>query len=111
MSLDVAVREAVRSALMAELPGVLAELREQSRLVPIKAAALPYRVILDAEKRGVLPVYRVGHSSFVDERELEAFIRAEGLRRSEPATPAADAVGELLELNRERRAKRGGRAA
>jgi hypothetical protein len=109
--LDEALREAVRSALVAELPGVLAELRERSRLVPIKAASLPYRVILDAEKRGVLPVYRVGHSSFVDERELEALIRAEGLRREPERAAEPDAVGELLELDRERRAKRKGRAA
>jgi hypothetical protein len=108
--LEQALQEAVRAALAAELPPLLAQLQAQPRMLAIKATPVSYRLILDAEKRGELTVFRVGKASLVDAAQLFEWIRRVGQQRR-TATPA-DAVGELLELDRERRAKRGkGRAA
>ena len=110
MSLDAVLRDAVRDALTAELPGLLAQLQGQPRMLPIKATPVSYRLILEAEKRGELTVFRVGKASLVDAAQLFDWIRRVGQERRTAAP--TDAVGELLELDRERRAKRGkGRAA
>lgn len=111
MSLDTAIQAVVRAALEAELPAVLNELTRRSRMVPIKSAPIAYRAILKAENEGKLAVYRIGNSSFVDETELFAFVRAEGVERRAQPVSATDEIGALLEINQERRSKRGGRAA
>lgn len=110
MSLDRAIGDAIEAALRERLPAVLGQLATQARMLPIKSAPVSYRAILAAEKAREITVYRVGKASLVDTAELYAWIRQTGLTTPVEATP--DDVGELLELDRERRAKRGkGRAA
>jgi hypothetical protein len=110
VSLEGAIGDALEAALRERLPALLAQLQIEARMLPIKAAPVSYRAILAAEKAGEIAVYRVGKASLVDTAELYAWIRQTGLTTPVEATP--DDVGELLELDRERRAKRGkGRAA
>jgi hypothetical protein len=110
LSLDAVLREAVRDALATELPAVLAHLHGEPRMLPIKETPVSYRLILEAEKRGELTVFRVGKASLVDASELFEWIRRAGCKQAAPATQP-DAVGELLELDRARRAKRKGTSA
>jgi hypothetical protein len=109
VSLDAAIQAAVRTALVAELPAVLRELQDRQRLISIRDLPVGHRTILEAEKAGEITVYRRGKYSAVDEAEFVAWVK----RSPAPFKPRqpTDDVGELLELNRERRAKRGGKAA
>jgi hypothetical protein len=73
-------------------------------LISIRRAAVAYRAILAAERRGELQVYRVGHASLVDEAELYAWIRRTGVTRTDATGPASDEVGKLIAISdRERR--------
>jgi hypothetical protein len=97
--------------MLGVVPDVVAAVRkelERPRLIPIKDAPVAYRAILDAERRGELVVYRVGHGSFVDESELFAWIRRVGVPKAEPEQ--RDAVGELIALGDARRERRGARS-
>lgn len=107
MNLDAAIQAAVRMAIQTELPDVLAELGARQRLISIRELPVGYRTILEAEKAGEIAVYRRGKFSAVDEADFVAWMKRAPVKPS----PVVDEVGELLELNRERRAKRGGRAA
>jgi hypothetical protein len=109
LSLDVAIQAAVRTALVAELPAVLRELQDRQRLVSIRDLPVGHRTILEAEKAGEIVVYRRGKFSAVDEADFISWMKR-APATAKPSQPTDD-VGELLELSRERRAKRGGRAA
>ncbi|APU89275.1 hypothetical protein Rctr16k_14 [Virus Rctr16k] len=107
MQLADALRDLLEQAAEAGARKALESIREQAPgvFLPVKAAPIPYRAILDAERAGELVVYRRGKSSFVRRDELEAWI-ARAPRRS--STPR-DEVAEVIALNAERRT-RGGRS-
>lgn len=111
MSLDLSLRELLEAAAEAGARRALADAKVAggSKLVPIKGAKVAYRAILEAEKAATLNVYRVGHSSFVDEDELDAWIKITGTASTTQVVEATDDVGELIEMNNSRR--RGGRVA
>ncbi|MEO7033099.1 MAG: hypothetical protein ABI548_04610 [Polyangiaceae bacterium] len=111
MSLDEAIRDAVRAALVSELPAALAGLVEQSRLVPLREAGVSYRLLLSAEHAGELRIYRRGHSAFVERTELERWVLAAPAARATSTPAPRDEVGELLEIGDRRRKSRKGRAA
>jgi hypothetical protein len=91
------VEDAVRRALADVQPG------KGSKLTPIKGAKVAYRMILDAEKVHELRIYRKGHASFVDEDELDAWIKATGANAATTPVVETDEVGELIALNHRRR--------
>lgn len=104
----------IRSAVLASLREGLAELRAEvgrPRMIPIKSAPVAYRQLLEAERKAQLVILRIGHASFVDESELYAWIKKYGTDKPKVAQPASDEIGELLDINAQRRGKRGGRAA
>jgi hypothetical protein len=99
----------LRNLVLAAFRDAAAELRAElgrPRMLPIKSCGVPYRQVLDAEKRGELVVYRVGNASLVDEGELYAWIRKTGVRREVEKQGPSDEIGELIEMgDRRRRAK------
>jgi hypothetical protein len=103
VSIDASVRDAMLGLVPEVVAAVRAEL-ERPRLLPIKSAPVAYRAILDAERRGELAVFRVGHASFVDEAELFAWIRRVGTPK--PESEQRDAVAELIALGDARRNRR-----
>lgn len=111
------IDDALRQGLFGLVPELVARVREelgQPRMLPIKGTVVSYRQILDGERRGEIAVYRVGHSSFVAEDELFAWIRRTGATKQEPAEPieASDEIAEVIDANRRRVEARGkGRAA
>lgn len=76
----------------------LAGQREPSSLVPIREAPVAYRAILAAASKGELKIHRRGKAGFVERADLERWIRA-GSR----APKADDAIGELIDITRQRR--------
>ena len=107
---------AIRAAILAHVGELAAAVREEiarPRMVPVKEAIVSYRAILDAEKRGALTVYRIGNASLVDEGELYAWIKREGVKRVErEAEPdEQDEIDALVDLADKRRRQRGGGAA
>ena len=114
MSLDAALRTAICDVLVAELPAVLAQLSGEHRMIEIKSAPVSYRAILAAEKVSDLRVYRIGKTSLVDVTELYDWIRRTGTAKPSATTAdevAVDEVGDLIQINEQRRSKRRGRAA
>jgi hypothetical protein len=106
VNLDSAIRDAVASAIRAELPRALDDLLARARLIPIKGAPVSYRLLLAAEKAGELRIYRRGHSAFVEAAALDAWIMAAPEVRAPVVTEAHDEIGEVLHLNDQRRALR-----
>lgn len=98
VTLEQHIRELVLAAFREALPEIRAELA-RPRMLPIKEAPVAYRAILEAEKRGELKVYRVGHASLVDEAELHAWIRRAGSTLERPD----DEAERIIELNSRRR--------
>ena len=74
MSLEAEIHRVVLASAPELAAALLAHI-ERPRMLPIKEAPISYRLILAAERAGELPVYRVGHSSFIAEGELFEFIR------------------------------------
>jgi hypothetical protein len=110
LSVEETIRALVVGALRDALPELRAELG-RPRMLPIKKTPVAYRAILAAEQRGELTVYRIGHSSLVDEADLHEWIRRVGVPRPEQPAAPSDEIGELIELGDERRARRGRRKA
>lgn len=111
MTLEDAIRQVVLGAAT-ELAARLREELGRPRMILLDDAPVARRIVLDAERAGELPIYRVGQARLLDESELYAWIRRTGAPRRAPAVPAvpaepADEVGELIALGDERRRRRG----
>jgi len=110
VSIETALRELLEAAAEAGARRALAEakLGTGPRLTPIKSAKIAYRLILEAEKKGELRVYRRGHASFVDDDELDAWIRRAAIVTTEVVAPIepTDDIGELIAMNNARRRPR-----
>ena len=104
MSLDAAIRHALFGGV-SELAAALRAELDRPRMVPVKEAPVAYRAILEAERAGELTVYRVGHTSLVDEQELFAWVRRTGAKPPPKEAPA-DEIGELIALSDRRRVGR-----
>lgn len=104
MSLEEAIRSFVADAVKQAAPLLRAEL-ERPKMLPIKETPVAYRALLDAERRGELTIYRVGHASLVDEVELYEWIRRTGVGRAPEAEPV-DETAKLIELGDARRRRR-----
>jgi len=104
VSLEAAIRQALLCGVSELVASVRAEL-DRPRMVPVKGAPVAYRAILAAEQAGELTVYRVGHTSLVDEQELFAWVRRTGAKQSPEVAPV-DEIGELIALADRRRVSR-----